>query len=165
MTRKELLALVYFMQYFRCYLLYTKFIVRTDHAALQWLQGFKNPEGQLARWLEKLQEFNFESMHRKGSEHQNADAISRLPKDSSVTAISNRESKVFTIDGEQTSWIPSYTSQEIRELQEADVTLKPVLSWIKDGKRPPSAEGLPTLVQLYWASWRQLQCDKRTKLL
>ena len=116
-TRKELLALVYFMQYFCCYLLHTKFIVRTDHAALQWIQGFKNPEGQLARWLKKLQEFNFESMHRKGSEHHNADTISRLPKDSSqsVTAISNSESKVFTIDGEQTSWIPSYTSQLITQ--------------------------------------------------
>ena len=91
-TRKELLALVYFMQYFRCYLLYTKFIVRTDHAALQSIQGFKNPVGRLTRWLKKLQEFNFKSMHRKGSEHQNADAISRLLKDSSVTAISNRES-------------------------------------------------------------------------
>ena len=40
------------------------------------------------------------------------------------------------------------------------MTLKPVLSWIKDGKRPPSTEGLPALVQSYWASWQQLQCDK-----
>ena len=53
--------------------LYTKFIVRTEHAALQWIQVFKNPEGQLARWSEKLQEFSFESMHRKGSKHQNAE--------------------------------------------------------------------------------------------
>ena len=45
------------------------------------------------------------------------------------------------------------------------MTLKLVLSWIKDGKRLPSAEGLPALVQLYWASWQQLQCDKGTKLL
>lgn len=26
-----------------------RFTVRTDHAALQWLLNFKNPEGQLAR--------------------------------------------------------------------------------------------------------------------
>ena len=41
-TRKELLALVYFMQHFRYYLLGRPFVARTDHAALQWIQGFKH---------------------------------------------------------------------------------------------------------------------------
>ena len=31
-TRKELLALVYFLQHFRCYLLGHSFVVRTDHS-------------------------------------------------------------------------------------------------------------------------------------
>ena len=78
-TRKELLALVYFMRHFRCYLLGCPFVVRTDHAALQWLQGFKEPEGQLARWLEKLQEFDFRVEHRPGKQHGNADSLSRVP--------------------------------------------------------------------------------------
>ena len=39
----------------------------------------KDPEGQVARWLEKLQEFNFEVVHRRGLQHTNADALSRLP--------------------------------------------------------------------------------------
>ena len=67
-TRKELLALVYFLQHFRCYLLGQPFIVRTDHAALTWLQQFKHPEGQLARWLEQLQEFEFQTEHRPGKQ-------------------------------------------------------------------------------------------------
>ena len=61
-TRKELLALVYFMQHFRYYLLGRPFVARTDHAALQWIQGFKHPEGQLARWLEQLQELIISSV-------------------------------------------------------------------------------------------------------
>lgn len=40
---------------------------------------FKNPEGQLARWLEWLQEYNFRIEHRRGSVHNNADALSRRP--------------------------------------------------------------------------------------
>ena len=47
-TRRELLTLVYFMQYFKCYSLGKPFTVRTDHAALKWIQSFKEPEGQIA---------------------------------------------------------------------------------------------------------------------
>jgi len=65
-TRKELLAVVYFLQQFRQYLLSGTFTLRTDHGALTWLQQFKEPEGQLARWLEKLQEYHFTIVHRPG---------------------------------------------------------------------------------------------------
>ena len=51
-TRKELLAVVTFINHFRPYVLGRTFTLRTDHSSLQWLQNFKEPEGQLARWLE-----------------------------------------------------------------------------------------------------------------
>ena len=38
---------------------------------------FKNIEGQLARWLEELQEYDMEVCHRAGKAHGNADALSR----------------------------------------------------------------------------------------
>ena len=78
-TRKELLAVVTFLQHFRPYLIWSLFTIRTDHSALTWLQNFKQPEGQLARWLEKLQEFQFTIVHRPGRAHANADALSRQP--------------------------------------------------------------------------------------
>ena len=53
-TRKELLAAVSFIKHFRPYLLGKPFILRTDHSSLTWLSNFRNPEGQLARWLEAL---------------------------------------------------------------------------------------------------------------
>ena len=34
--------------------LYGTYDCRTDHGALNWLRNFKNPEGQVARWLEVL---------------------------------------------------------------------------------------------------------------
>ena len=41
-----------------------QFTLRTDHSAFKWLQILKEPEGQLARWLEQLQKYEFEIIHR-----------------------------------------------------------------------------------------------------
>ena len=76
-TRKELLAMITFVKKFRQYLLGRPFIIRTDHAALQWLKSTPEPIGQQARWLEILEEFDFSVQHRPGTKHINADALSR----------------------------------------------------------------------------------------
>ena len=48
-TRKELLAVVVAIAQFHHYLYGRRFVVRSDHASLQWLMQFKQPEGQTAR--------------------------------------------------------------------------------------------------------------------
>ena len=78
-TRKELLAVVRFCVYYRNYLLGRQFLVRTDHNSLAWLSHFHHIEGQLARWLEVLAQFDFQIIHRPGNKHSNADALSRIP--------------------------------------------------------------------------------------
>ena len=77
-TRKELLALVTFLNHFRFYLLGRSFLVRTDHNSLTWLMRFRNVEGQLARWIEAVAQFNFKIVHRAGRFHGNADGLSRI---------------------------------------------------------------------------------------
>lgn len=54
-TRKELLAVVKSIKNFHQYLYGQTFLLRTDHAALQWIMNFKEPEGQMARWIQYLQ--------------------------------------------------------------------------------------------------------------
>ncbi len=39
--------------------------------------SFWEPEGQVARWIEQLQEYNFSVEHRKGVTNANADGLSR----------------------------------------------------------------------------------------
>ena len=78
-TRRELLAVVFFVRHFRHYLLGRTFTVRTDHGALRWLFDFKNPEGQVARWLEQLSAYTFSIEHRAGVKHGNSDGMSRRP--------------------------------------------------------------------------------------
>jgi len=65
-TRRELLAGVEFTSHFRQYLLGRPFTLRTDHSSLRWLTRLREPEGQLARWLEKLAEYDFQVIHRPG---------------------------------------------------------------------------------------------------
>jgi hypothetical protein len=76
-TRKELLAIVKAVKHFRPYLLGRKCTIRTDHASLVWLLKTTQPNGQLARWLETLSDYDFELVHRKGLKHNNVDGLSR----------------------------------------------------------------------------------------
>ncbi|XP_034249687.1 uncharacterized protein LOC117650391 [Thrips palmi] len=78
-THRELLALVEAIKAFNHYLAGAPFIVKSDHAALQWLRNFKNPTGRLARWLERLAPYKFEVVHEKGINIGHADALSRRP--------------------------------------------------------------------------------------
>ena len=78
-TRRELLAVVYFCKHFRQYLLGRSFLIRTDHSALTWLRRTPDPVGQQSRWLEQLEEYSFVVQHRSGKKHENADAMSRIP--------------------------------------------------------------------------------------
>lgn len=78
-TRRELLALIVVCRHFKGYLLGSRFKARTDHNCLRWLKNFREPEGQVARWLEVLAEYNMDIEHRAGKQHGNADGLSRRP--------------------------------------------------------------------------------------
>lgn len=74
-TRKEMLALVYFVKQFKQYLLGREFLLRIDHGSLVSLHKFKEPDGQIARWIQQLGPYNFRIEHRPGKRHGNADAL------------------------------------------------------------------------------------------
>ncbi|GFX28108.1 retrovirus-related Pol polyprotein from transposon 297 [Trichonephila clavipes] len=77
-TRKELLAIVKAIEHFHHYLYGQKFLLRYRSCLLTWLMNFRNTEGQVARWIQRLNDY-FDIRHRKGSSHGNADALSRRP--------------------------------------------------------------------------------------
>ena len=119
-TRKELLAVVTLVTKFRSYLLGRHFYVRTDHGALVWLQNFKEPEGQLARWLEKLQELNYTIIHRRGHTHANADAMSRM-------SCNQHRCPVHSVDGTIGVIALGSEADNIRELQLNDSDIGQVI--------------------------------------
>ncbi|KAL0437778.1 UNVERIFIED_CONTAM: hypothetical protein Sradi_0485700 [Sesamum radiatum] len=65
-TKKELLAIVFALEKFRPYLLGTKVIVYSDHAALKYLLSKKDAKPRLLRWILLLQEFDLTIKDKKG---------------------------------------------------------------------------------------------------
>ena len=77
-TEKECLACIRSVERFRAYIDLVPFTIITDHSSLKWLMTLKDLSGKLARWSLRLQCFDFDIIHRKGSENIVADTLSRL---------------------------------------------------------------------------------------
>ncbi|CAN6695167.1 unnamed protein product [Malus baccata var. baccata] len=87
-TEKELLAVVFALDKFRSYLIGTKVIVFTDHAALKYLFTKKEAKPRLICWMLLLQEFDIEIRDKKGCENVVADHLSRLVREEEDLPIS-----------------------------------------------------------------------------
>ena len=126
-----MLALVWAARHFRPYLYGRQFLARTDHNSLRWLHNFKEPEGQVARWLEILSEFDYRVEHRPGVQHANADSLSRRecrqcgePADPCVEG-----NTMITVSS--TALLPTWSMEEIRELQMKEEELSQFIKWLQ----------------------------------
>ena len=181
-TRKELLAVVYFVKYYRHYLYGQKFTIRTDHGALRWLINFKDPQGQVARWLEILGTYDFDIQHRPGLKHNNADSMSRGPcrqcgRESTcgakvVCGVTTRAAAKAKAKEDapkpvakppETPWVGDgpLARDRLKQAQLDDPILSKLIAWKQQDVRPPwgdiSAEGAS--LKTYWAQWETLRLD------
>ena len=88
-TELEAMGLVYAIRYWSSYLKVQKFTAIVDHHALIWLvtRPAKTANGRILHWISDLQEYHFDLIHRAGSQHLDADAISRLLHYSDIAQI------------------------------------------------------------------------------
>lgn len=76
-VERELIAVIWSLEKLRHYVEGFHFKVITDCHSLLWLHRLKDPQGRLARWTLRLQPYDFEVIHRKGSDHAVPDLLSR----------------------------------------------------------------------------------------
>ncbi|CAM8987397.1 unnamed protein product [Rhodiola kirilowii] len=116
-TEKEMLAVVYAFEKFRQYLLCSKTIVYTDHAAIKYLLSKKDSKPRLIRWVLLLQEFDIEIRDKKGAENLVADHLSRLElgeldreEDKLLINDSLVDEQLMHIDMDNVSWYADFVN-------------------------------------------------------
>ncbi|GBG76598.1 hypothetical protein CBR_g22477 [Chara braunii] len=74
----ECYAVVWGIQHFHPYLYGQKLRLVTDHEPLLALKKLTNYTGMIGRWAVRLQEYDFDIVHRKKERHGNEDGLTRL---------------------------------------------------------------------------------------
>lgn len=96
---------------------------------------FKDPEGQVARWIEVLSSYQMTIEHRQGRSHGNADGLSRIPCRQCGLTDTEKQTPVVNhvkIDSSDTS--------EMKSLQAGDKSLAMVIECVQTKHRPPFAD-------------------------
>ena len=162
-TRHKLQALLWSCRQFRPYLYGRHFTIRTDHNALRWLKNFKELEGQIARWLQILSEYDFQVEHRPGKQHLNADALSRshckqFGQSEQPKATENDYPTVLAVSTtEQGTLLPSWNIDNFRQQQPSDSSLQQMINWLGNHSLPSS---FPKHVHIeVQALWNQRQFE------
>ncbi|KAL1225682.1 hypothetical protein V5N11_025780 [Cardamine amara subsp. amara] len=83
-TEKELLAIVFAFEKFRSYLVGSKVIFHTDHAAIRYLISKKDAKPHLIQWIILLQEFDIEFRDRKVADNGVTDHLLRMRVEDSI---------------------------------------------------------------------------------
>ena len=117
----------------------------------------------MARWLQKLQEYDFKVIHRAGKGHTNDDALSRVLRPCLVSecrhCLRNEQREEDTTANGRVVRDTEIELKSLSEQQLTDASIAPVLKWKELGQRPSWAD-VPVMsedVKIYWAQWDSLQ--------
>jgi hypothetical protein len=169
-TMKEMLALVQFLEHFRPYLVGKKFLVRTDHSALQWIRKCRGAKGVLGRWntildefpfdvVSRMEEYDFEIKHRPGEQHGNADALSRRPKRNSPPRKYHEECPTCSSPRITACAIATNSELSLTNLQDNDPDISELKQRVANKEQCPDKAdlaGVPRSLKSLYGEYEQL---------
>ncbi|KAK7922815.1 hypothetical protein WMY93_009717 [Mugilogobius chulae] len=175
---RELWAIVWAVREFKHYVGMSVFTIVTDHRPLLGLRNMtldNDPTGRRGRWILELDPFNWSIIHKDGSRHLNADALSRRPADPTgpapgVVNVVEPGGADCTKHANDllppASPTPLYSlccdEARLRSLQRADPDISTVLEWlVKDISRPPKGQmkGSSLYLRKLWAEFDRFSVD------
>ncbi|KAL9985590.1 hypothetical protein ACROYT_G008012 [Oculina patagonica] len=117
------------------------------------LSEWKEPQGQGARWLERLQEYDYEVTHRPGKQHCNADALSRRPRrnhEECLSCVPSVNSQVAAVTGMPQTGQGGvgkgpWSQEGIAQAQREDPDIGPVVEQLSRDWKKPTFEDLQSM--------------------
>ncbi|KRX73465.1 Transposon Ty3-G Gag-Pol polyprotein [Trichinella sp. T6] len=107
------------------------------------------PEGQVARWLEQLAEYQFDVVHRPGKQHGNADALSRQ---SCKQCGMGSPCQAISLNA-----ISCGRENMIKQWQEDDPEIQQVIKWLSTNSWPNKAPEGSRILKSLWAQRRRMK--------
>ena len=96
-SRLELMAVAWSLERLRPLLIGIKLTWYTDCQSLIHMNVKKTKNGQIARWMSQISEFDLEVKHKKGVQMQHVDALSRAPIENDSCSLDSVES-IMSVD-------------------------------------------------------------------
>ena len=146
---RELLAIVYALKEWRPYLHGSRFVIKTDHHPLRYLDTQTNLSKRQMRWMETLQEYDYEIVYVQGKFNVVADALSRISESPSSELYAGEEEEEFSeavaVNVVGTVSRPMLSKSMVSELlraYKADKNTRKDFENPEDGRFEKSVEGL-----------------------
>ena len=135
---KEALAIIFGVKKFNQYLLGRKFTILSDHKPLQHLFSATSPVPPLAsarikRWALILGAYDYTIQYKPGTQHANADLLSRLPLPESPDKIPQPGETILLMENLQLSPV---TAKQVKLWTERDPVLAKVRTLTLQGWTP-----------------------------
>ena len=118
------------------------FIIRTDSRCLEFLQTLKDARGMFARWIAFLSTFDYQIVHRKGTQQQNADALSRMPGLDPAVEAKGLDVDIYPdiadVNAITSDPVPVNITnlREVARFTKEDAILSKILKWIESDYQP-----------------------------
>ena len=74
-------AVFYFVENIHSELAGREFTLRVDNQALSWLKTYSMDQTMIGRWIARLDQYHFKTIHRPRTQHRNVDRLSKRTND------------------------------------------------------------------------------------